>query len=215
MFNFSLSLLLGLALAATSVLRADFSGAYSVGTPGSYNLVSGATTAFGQWEALGTTTTLHSKSNVDTSSAPASIILTATGENSKSGGTVPAGTATTDFTFESMAIGGQLSFTFVRSGNGGSFTVFLDNLPQTAATASSYTFAVTPGQTLTFRVSATGVAPTFDFFSGTATTGIVNSIVTISNFVTPSAVPEPSSCAALAGTAFLGLALTRRRGRHA
>lgn len=215
MFKLSPSLLLGLALAATSILRADFSGAYDVGTPGAYNLVSGATTAFGQWEALGTTTTLNSKSKVDTSSAPASIILTATGENSKTNPAVAAGTATTNFTFDSFVTGGQVSFSFARSGNGGGFAVLLDDVPQTAATASTYSFGVTPGQTLTFRVNATGTAPTFDFFSGTATTGIVNSIVTISNFVTPSAIPEPSSCAALAGAAFLGLAVSRRRTRHA
>lgn len=209
----SLLLAASLPFAAVSALRADFSGAYDAGAPASYNLVSGASTGIGVWTGLLTTSGTGGSGTVNTGSAPDSLSLSVTGNPEQGNGTLR-------FSAPSFTAAGTVSFDFT-----GSLTVLLDNQTQ-AATGSSYSFAVEAGQTLAFQISATGTSgymmmmpggidpitmmPTYIYTWMPGYPGMGSA--TISNFVAPAAIPEPSAFAALAGGLVLaGVAFRRRR----
>ncbi len=206
-------LIILLVAVAPASLRADFSGDYSVGSPTSYNLVSGATTDIGQWDALFSSSS--GSGSVNTSSAPDSLTLSVTGNGSPTVG--PGFTASLAFTYTFTA-SGNVSFSYSIGSGGGSFNAALDSITQTAS-GTDYNFNVSSGQTLSINLSATGTAGSmmmfpdgmggFMFFPmpGFA----VTETVTLSNFSGPYAIPEPASFAFAGSLSVLAFATLRRR----
>jgi hypothetical protein len=205
-------LLVALCATAAVSLRADFSGAYDLGSSNTYSLVSGVTTPVGQWNALLTTGGSGGSGSVNTSSAPAAVTLSTTG-NAETG----TGSVAFRYTFTSP---GSVAFSYTVNSFGGAFNVQLDSVTQTAS-GSNYSFAVSSGQVLAINLSATGtmstmmpmgfdpvtMMPSFFFMPGFPQT----ETVTISNFSGPSAIPEPSSFALAGGLGALAFATLRRR----
>ncbi len=192
-------------------LRADFSGNYAVGAAQTYNLVSGASTGVGSWGALLTTT--GGNASVNTSSAPGSVTLSATGNGGF--GPTPGTLASLAFTY-TFSASGPVAFSFSIGSSGGSFNVQLDNVTQTP-TGTDYAFSASSGQVLTVNLSAMGMMGS-SFMSGPPMFMMMNmpgasmtQTVTLTNFSGPSAIPEPSTVAFLAGLGALGLGLARRR----
>jgi hypothetical protein len=202
-----------LVVAATASLRADFSGDYAVGSPTTYNLVSGATTDVGQWDALFSSP--GGSGSVNTTSAPGSITLSVTGNGSPSFG--PGSTASLAFTY-TFTTSGNVSFSYSIGNAGGSFSTALDTVTQTAI-GTDYSFNVSSGQTLSINLSATGTSGSsmmvpngFGGFTFFPMPGFpVTQTVTLSNFNAPSAIPEPASFALAGGLAVLAISTLRRR----
>ena len=191
-------------LSSAALLRADFSGDFSVGTPGSYELRDAdPAPTFDNWTAsLNYSGASGGTGIIDTTGAPGAVTFSATGY--PGGGT---GSVTFSYTFTT---GGMLSFNLT-----GSASVSLDGNPLTPV-GTSYSFAVTPGQLLSFGASATGADSIIIPNPSGPPTIIdphpVTNSGTISDF-NLSAIPEPSTYAFAAGVCALGLTGYRRRRR--
>ncbi|MCX6936954.1 MAG: PEP-CTERM sorting domain-containing protein [Verrucomicrobia bacterium] len=188
-------------LLSALALRADFSGDYSLGAAQTYNFVTGGSTGIGSWGAVFTTT--GGSGSVNTSSAPGSVTLSATGNGGMGVGFMSTLAMTYTFTTS-----GPVAFSYSVGNAGGSFNVQLDSVTQTAS-GLNYAFSVSSGQVLSLNLSAMG---SMGFLGMFPTPGFpATQTVTLTNFSGPSAIPEPSSVAFLAGLGALGLGLTRRR----
>jgi hypothetical protein len=196
-------------LVSALALRADFSGDYSLGTAQTYSFVTGGSTGIGSWGAVFTTT--GGSGSVNTGSAPGSVTLSATGNGGF--GPTPGTLASLAFTY-TFTTSGPVAFSYSVGSSGGSFNVQLDNVTQTP-TGADYAFSVSNGQVLAVNLSATGMMGSMIVMPPTM---MINTLganmtqtVTLTNFSGPSAIPEPSSVAFLAGLGALGLGLARRR----
>lgn len=204
-------LLLGAALlASVSAARADFSGAFDLGAPGVYDLVSGQTIDLGAWSVEFLTDHESGTGSISTVSAPDSFTLSAS---------VYGAGAAVSVSYDGFTSAGTVNF----SAAGPHYQnlneilrVYLDEDLQ-SSTDLNYTIDVQPGQVLAitlwavgFNITSNGGIPSVDHFQA-------DSSVEISNFTfTPapsSPIPEPASAAALFGAFALSAGALRRRRR--
>lgn len=196
-------------MAFSQGLHGAFSEAYVVGDPANTVLAVGAQ-EFGNWDGDFTIfmPSVGTSGYFDTTGAPDSITISVTGGADFM---MFAGSAAFALSYDSLPTTGTISFDVDSIGG---LVVSLDSTVVNP-TDNHFGFNVLAGQTLTLTVSATGIpgtvpAPPFD----PGSPGIpVTNTVTISNFTATSAVPEPSTYAALAGILALGLAVSRRRSK--
>jgi hypothetical protein len=154
----------------------------------------------------------NGSASLNTTGGAGSLVLSATGN----GGAIfpaPGGTATLAFSHVATATS-TVSFDLVSLG---SVSVTLDSSPVSPVSGSSYSFNFVSGSTLAFQVSAMGTmgmsfpgGPPF-FISTTIPGTPMTSTLTLSNFASVAAIPEPSVYATLAGALALGAAVWRRR----
>lgn len=202
-----------LIAATTASLRADFDGDYTVGSPASYNLASGVPTDIGAWDALFSSG--MGSSYVDTNAGPGSVTLSVTGQGGM--GSTPGYNASLAFSY-TFTSSGTVSFSYAIGASGGSFSATLDSEMQ-AAIGANYSFNVISGQTLAINLSATGTPGStmtmpdgMGGFMSFPMMGYPNTeTVTLSNFIGPSAIPEPASFAMAGGLGVFAFTALRRR----
>jgi len=191
-----------LVFLAAAMLRADFSGDFGVGAPGSHNFDENPSPYLGSWSSsFSESGGAGGVAIIDTNGAPDQVYISITGH--------PGGTASVGFIYNQFTTAGTLSFNLT-----GSLAVSLDNVLITSGDGN-YSFAVNPNQELAFRFSATGTTagPLFNQngqFIGMSDNVQETKSGTISNFGF-AAIPEPSTYAVAAGVCALGLGIARRR----